>query len=235
MHAATTVVGMEWFIEFIEWVWARHHNLASWYVRPLFLLPYCYFAYKRNMWGIAATLLVLPTSLFWFPAPDPPSETARRYLAWEREFVTEGSWTTKVILIVLVLIVLTGLAAAFWRRSVLFGLLILNAGTAAKVVWSVGFAGDTGWASLLPSVMSLVVVNTVVLLVMRWWRARRNNKTEVSRPRPESRPRTFVNFFPAKENAVLQPAPDPVEKAKPSHASPDDNGQPCPETSQQTL
>ena len=27
--------------EFAAWAWARHHNELSWYIRPLFLLPFC--------------------------------------------------------------------------------------------------------------------------------------------------------------------------------------------------
>ena len=33
--------------EFVAWAWARHHNILSWYVRPLFILPFCFFAYMR--------------------------------------------------------------------------------------------------------------------------------------------------------------------------------------------
>ena len=68
---------MELHTDFLSWVWARHHNELSWYVRPLFLLPFCFFAYKRSLWGIVVTLLVFPTSLFWFPAPDNPSPAWR--------------------------------------------------------------------------------------------------------------------------------------------------------------
>ncbi len=55
---------MELLDEFLSWARARHHNPLSWYIRPLFLLPFCYFAYKRSMWGIALTLLALATSMF---------------------------------------------------------------------------------------------------------------------------------------------------------------------------
>jgi hypothetical protein len=65
---------------------ARHHNELSWYVRPLFLLPFCFFAYRRSLLGILVTLLVFPTSLFWFPAPENPSLRVEGYLAWERQF-----------------------------------------------------------------------------------------------------------------------------------------------------
>jgi hypothetical protein len=56
--------------EFVAWAWERHHNVLSWYIRPLFLLPFCYFAYRRSLWGIVLTLFVLATSMFWFPAPE---------------------------------------------------------------------------------------------------------------------------------------------------------------------
>jgi hypothetical protein len=64
--------------EFLSWAWARHHNPLSWYIRPLFLLPFCYFAYKRSTWGIVLTLFALVTSMVWFPrrngrAPGQPS------------------------------------------------------------------------------------------------------------------------------------------------------------------
>ena len=50
--------------EFAAWAWARHHNVLSWYIRPLFLLPFCYFAYKRSLWGITLTVVALATSMF---------------------------------------------------------------------------------------------------------------------------------------------------------------------------
>ena len=55
---------MELLDEFLSRAWARHHNPLSWYIRSLFLLPFCYFAYKRSMWVIALTLLALATSIF---------------------------------------------------------------------------------------------------------------------------------------------------------------------------
>ncbi|MEQ1669843.1 MAG: hypothetical protein ABL893_03200, partial [Hyphomicrobium sp.] len=61
---------------FAEWTWARHHNPWSWYIRPLFLVPYCYFAWRRNLPGMLATILALATSMFWFPAPINPDPRA---------------------------------------------------------------------------------------------------------------------------------------------------------------
>jgi hypothetical protein len=34
--------------DFLDWAWARDQNPLSWYVRPLFILPLCYFAYKKS-------------------------------------------------------------------------------------------------------------------------------------------------------------------------------------------
>ena len=108
---------MELLNDFLSWVWARHHNELSWYVRPLFLLPFCFFAYRRSVWGIVATLLLFPTSLFWFPAPENPSPRVEGYLAWERQFLLEGSVVARVALVLLVVTFFVALAVAFWRRS----------------------------------------------------------------------------------------------------------------------
>ena len=55
---------------FLAWAWERHHNVLSWYVRLLFILPLAYFSYKRSLSSIVLTLVALATSMFWFPAPE---------------------------------------------------------------------------------------------------------------------------------------------------------------------
>jgi hypothetical protein len=167
---------MELLNDFISWVWARHHNELSWYVRPLFLLPFCFFAYRRSAWGIVVTLLVFPTSLFWFPAPENPSPRVEGYLAWERQFLTEGSVAARVALVLLVIGFFVALATAFWRRSWLWGLAVINAGTLLKVIWSVAFGGAAGWASLAPSIFTLAVTDATLLLAMRFLRRSRERR-----------------------------------------------------------
>jgi hypothetical protein len=164
---------MEVLNEFLSWVWARHHNELSWYVRPLFLLPFCFFAYRRSLWGIVVTLLIFPTSLFWFPAPENPSPRVEGYLAWERNFLLEGSVVARVTLLVLVVAFFVALATAFWRRSWPWGLAVINAGTLLKVIWSVAFGGATGWASLVPSLFTLAVTDATIVLAVRWLKRRR--------------------------------------------------------------
>ena len=164
---------MELLNDFLSWVWARHHNELSWYVRPLFLLPFCYFAYRRSVWGIVVTLLVFPTSLFWFPAPENPSSLVEGYLAWERQFLTEGSVAAWVALVLLIVGFFVALVAAFWKRSWLWGLAVLNVGTLLKVIWSLAFGGAAGWASLAPSLFTLAVTDAAIVLAARWLKRRR--------------------------------------------------------------
>ena len=159
--------------DLLSWIWARHHNELSWYVRPLFLLPFCYFAYRRSLLGILVTLMVFPTSLFWFPAPENPSSRVEGYLAWEHQVLTEGSVAARVALVLLVIGFFVALAAAFWKRSWLWGLAVLNAGALLKVIWSVAFGGAAGWASLAPSLFTLAVTDAAILLAARWLKRRR--------------------------------------------------------------
>jgi hypothetical protein len=172
---------MELLNDFLSWVWSRHHNELSWYVRPLFLLPFCFFAYKRSLAGIVATLLVFPTSLFWFPAPENPSARVEGYLAWERQFLLEGSVVARVALVLLVVAFFVALATAFWRRSWLWGLAVINTGTLLKVIWSVAFGGAAGWASLVPSLFTLAVTDAALLLAMRFLRHRRERREDAAR------------------------------------------------------
>ena len=172
---------MELLNDFLSWVWARHHNELSWYVRPLFLLPFCFFAYRRSLLGILVTLLVFPTSLFWFPAPENPSLRVEGYLAWERHFLTEGNVVARVVLLVLVVAFFVALATAFWKRSWLWGLAVINAGTLLKVIWSVAFGGATGWASLVPSLFTLAVNDAAILLAMCFLRRRRERQEGAAR------------------------------------------------------
>jgi hypothetical protein len=73
---------------FLSWAWARHHIILSWYTRPLFLLPFCYYAYRRSINGIVLTLLALASRMFWYPEPEHADPEALEFLAAEQEYVT---------------------------------------------------------------------------------------------------------------------------------------------------
>jgi hypothetical protein len=160
---------MEFLNDVAAWAWARHHNLLSWYIRPLFLLPFCYFAYRRSGKGIALTVLALATSMFWFPAPAQPDPRAIEMLEAEREYLL-GAWTIwKVAIALLVPVGLGALALAFWKRSVWYGIALINAMVLFKIGWTFVFAEAEGaLLHLLPAALGLVVCNLVLVVVFRW-------------------------------------------------------------------
>ncbi|OMP67369.1 hypothetical protein BTO28_07575 [Domibacillus epiphyticus] len=43
--------------EFLKWAFMLHHNQLSWYIRPIFLIPFCFFAFKRCCAGISITII----------------------------------------------------------------------------------------------------------------------------------------------------------------------------------
>jgi hypothetical protein len=166
--AAAVVVATGTTDEFAAWAWARHHNELSWYIRPLFLLPFCYFAYKRRLWGIVLTVLALATSMFWFPVPDRVDPQAVEFLAVEKEYLTDGWSLWKVMLALLVPVSFAALAVAFWRRSLVWGLAVINAMVLVKIVWSFYFGDESGGLTLLPSALAgLAVCDAVILYIVR--------------------------------------------------------------------
>jgi hypothetical protein len=158
---------MESLSEFLNWAWARHHNPLSWYIRPLFVLPFCYFAYKKSVAGVVLTVVGVLSSMFWFPAPSETDPQAAAFLAMEREYVT-GGWTwAKTGMTVLVPIWFVVLAWAFWRRSLWAGLAVINVGAVLKVIWSFYFAGETAW-SIIPAVsVGAVICNGILIYAFR--------------------------------------------------------------------
>lgn len=165
----------EWWTDVAAWAWERHHNVLSWYVRPLFLLPFCWFAHRRNGWGIAATLLALVTSMAWFPAPARPDPAVVEMLRVERDHLL-GAWTPgKIAVALLVPVVLGGIAVALWRRSVGWALVVINAGVLFKVAWTYAVdAGGRGADAHLPAaVLGLAAVDAAVVGAAWWMRRRR--------------------------------------------------------------
>ena len=76
--------------EFVAWAWGRHHNVLSWYIRPLFFLPFCYFAYKRSLSGMILTLLALATSISGSPHQSVSNPTdARVFWPWRESTLLE--------------------------------------------------------------------------------------------------------------------------------------------------
>lgn len=159
----------EWFF----WAYERHQNVLSWYIRPLFLLPFCYFAYRRSHKGIAAVLLLLLSSMYWFPKPAVINPHVRQFLQMEQDYLL-GQWNlAKILMTLLVPGSLAALAYAFWKRSWLYGLLVLNLIAVLKIVWSIYFGGDSGFAVVAPALTGLVLCNAVIAAALYWLRKKK--------------------------------------------------------------
>lgn len=150
--------------DLLEWAFARHHNQLSWYIRPLFIIPFCYFAFNRSLAGISFTLFCIFTSMFWFPEPSSVNAKIQEYLQYEVDYLT-GDWGIYKILITLIVpLSLTLLALAFWQRNIWFGLLIMALIAIGKVGWSIIFAGESGKSIIAPAILGLVVCLVFVYL-----------------------------------------------------------------------
>ena len=152
---------MDLFYDFLNWAWERHHNPWSWYIRPLFVLPFCYFAYKKSLLGVLLTIVAVLSSMFWFPAPEVQDPRAAAFLEMERRYVT-GGWTwAKSAMTALVPLWFLLLAWAFWHRSWLAGFLVVNIGALLKVIWSFYFGGNTAWSIIPPVTIGALIANGV--------------------------------------------------------------------------
>ena len=168
----------------VAWAWQRHHNVLSWYIRPLFLIPYCWFAYRRSLGGMALTLLALVTSMAWFPAPAVADPAVVQMLAAERDYLL-GAWTpAKIAAAVVVPLTFVALAAALWRRSLGWGLVVLNGAVAFKTGWT--FVVDDGGVGALAHLPAAVVGLAVVDVALIWWWRRRNRPARA--PEHQGRP-----------------------------------------------
>lgn len=149
---------------FFNWTFARHQNQMSWYIRPLFLIPFCFFAYKRSWTGISGTVFLLLTSMFWFREPDGVNENVRYFLDMEKEYLT-GTWgIAKILISLLVPLTMTALGAAFWKRSLWLGISVLAFIAVAKMLWSILFGGESGRSVVLPAVTGLAVCIALIII-----------------------------------------------------------------------
>jgi hypothetical protein len=168
----------EWLAELVSWAWDRHHNILSWYIRPLFLLPFCFFAWRRSWVGTIGTFVAMMTSIAWFPAPSTPDPAVVEMLRVEQEYLL-GEWTVwKIAIALLIPVLFVGIAAALWRRSLGWALVVINAGVLFKVAWTFFFdgEGDGAMAHLPAALIGLAVINAVLIGTGHWLK-RRNART----------------------------------------------------------
>lgn len=158
-----------------EWAFRRHQNTLSWVVRPLLILPFCFFAYRRSLNGMLATILAILTSMFWFPAPMEVDPRVAEFLAMERARLKAGFDLQNIAAIVFVAAFLVALAVAFWRRSLVWGGAVAVLGAVGKSAWSV-LASPEGGSAVLPFAAAGVVALLVALVLASRFRKRSGRK-----------------------------------------------------------
>lgn len=142
---------------FFDWVFDRHHNQWSWYIRPLFLIPFCFYSYKKNWFGIAITIFCLFTSMFWFPRPDVVSDSVMEFLQFEKDYLY-GEWgLSKILMALTIPVSFIALGLSFWKRSLLIGIGVVILMATGKIIWSIQNAGESGKSILTPAIIGLVI------------------------------------------------------------------------------
>lgn len=162
---------------FFEWVFDRHHNQWSWYLRPIFLIPFCYFAYKQSWSGISITIFCLFTSMFWFNKPTIVSEDVIKFLQYEKEWLY-GTWNyKKVLMMTTIPISFIALGLAFWKRSLLMGLGVIVLMATGKIIWSIYNAGEAGKSIIIPAVIGLLLCCGLIFYGFKKFEKKDKNET----------------------------------------------------------
>ena len=152
---------------FQDWLFARHHNILSWYIRPLLLIPIMLAAWWRSWAGLAAGIFALLTSMAWFPAPTIADARVAQFLADEIAFL-RGGWTlAKLLYTLVVLAYFALLIAAAWQHSGKGLAAVLTAAAVVKVTFSLMDSGAAASAMIAPALTGLAIGLGVV------WRLRR--------------------------------------------------------------
>ena len=154
--------------QFFVWAFSRHQNILSWAVRPLLMLPFCYFAYKKNLNGILLTVLAILTSMFWFPVPAEINPQVMEFLNMEKEYLTSDFNVIKAISLVGIIAFLVLLAYSFWNRSVKMGLGIAISGAVLKSLWSIWESPDGGRATIPFAIGGFIVLLVAVFLYRKF-------------------------------------------------------------------
>lgn len=165
LFAVATIIFIIIFLtndSFFNWAFERHHNILSWYIRPLFIIPMVVFAYKKSFTGIFASIFALFTSMFWFPVPAKTSPQVLEFLAFEMDYL-KGTWTApKIIISLAVPLFFFMLLMAAWKRNWKWLIGIITGAAVLKFIWSIAFSGEAGMSILKPALFGLFVCIAVL-------------------------------------------------------------------------
>ncbi len=150
--------------ELLNWAYKRHQNQLSFYIRPLLLLPYCWFAYKKSISGMAISFLMIMTSMFWFNEPAEPNEDVALFLEMEKNWIKQPLTWYKTLEIMLIPITFFLLALTFWTKNIFVGYLIFSTSILMKILWSVDLSNE-GYVIIIPAVMGIALAG---IFIWKW-------------------------------------------------------------------
>ncbi|HHZ12290.1 MAG TPA: hypothetical protein GX394_00040 [Clostridiales bacterium] len=160
VFALATIIFIVLFLTndtFFNWAFERHHNILSWYIRPLFIIPIVIFAFKKSFTGVFASVFALFTSMFWFPVPATKNPQVIEFLAFEMDYLKD-TWTVpKIVISLAVPLFFFMLLTAAWKRNWKWLLGVIIGAAVLKFVWSIAFSGEAGMSILKPALLGLVV------------------------------------------------------------------------------
>ncbi len=142
---------------FFKWAFYRHHNVLSWYIRPIFIIPIIWSAYKKTFAGISISIFCLFTSMFWFPKPDLVNPKIVEFLDFEINYLKSGWTIDKIALFFAVAIFFILIIASTWTRNWKLLLLILVATMFLKIFNSYLLTGESSLSMLKPAVIGLII------------------------------------------------------------------------------
>ena len=154
--------------EFFEWAFARHQNMLSWYIRPLFIIPIVIGAYKKSYFIIFASIFALFTSMFWFPQPTTVDERVIGFLNFEKKYLTSGWKADKFFVLIAVVLFFLFLIYTTWQRKWKSLLWVVISGAVLKVIHSVIFGGENGKSIVKPAIIGLFVcISAITYIVIK--------------------------------------------------------------------
>ena len=173
--AVITIIIIVFFFlnrRFFEWAFIRHHNILSWYIRPLFIIPIILGALKKSYAIIFVTIFCLFTSMFWFPEPKKVNESVIKFLDFEKNYLTNGWTVDKIFVLLAILLFFIFLLYTTWNRNWKYLLFTTVFSAILKVIHSIIFGGKSGLSIVKPAFLGAIICVLVVWFVFK----KRRNK-----------------------------------------------------------
>ena len=170
LFGITTIILIYLFFSnniFFMWAFQRHRNILSWYIRPLFIIPIIWSAYKKRFSGISISIFGLFTSMFWFPKPNITNPEIVKFLNFEANYLKSGWTMDKIALFFTVIIFFIFIIVSTWTKNWKLLLLILIATAILKIFNSYLLTGNSALSMLKPAVAGLIICMIAVFVLKK--------------------------------------------------------------------